>query len=183
MEASPSPERMRRSAYTGVSLDLVLANIFRRPLEKGAAPVSRRQPEGGRCVLSGFGPADLAGLAEAWEGCGYRGIREAREGEWACLTLLREGGVIVGLMEGALYDTNRVQLNPGDFLVLYTDGITEALNPYDDIFGEERLLHAIERSAGLSAEGILDYILDEVIDFTHGYLQSDDLTLVVLKVK
>jgi len=98
-------------------------------------------------------------------------------------SLLREGGVIVGLMEGALYDTNRVQLNPGDFLVLYTDGITEALNPYDDIFGEERLLQAIERSAGLSAEGILDYILDEVIDFTNGYLQSDDLTLVVLKVK
>ena len=98
-------------------------------------------------------------------------------------SLLQEGGTIIGMLEGALYSTNRVEINPGDFLVLYTDGITEALNPYDELFGEDRLIQAIERAAGLSAESILDYILDTVIDFTHGYLQSDDITLVVLKVR
>jgi len=97
--------------------------------------------------------------------------------------LLREGGVIIGLMEGALYNTSRINLHAGDFLVFYTDGVTEALNPHDDIFGEERLLQAVEKTANESAQGILDYILDTVIDFTHGHLQSDDLTLVVLKIK
>ena len=86
-------------------------------------------------------------------------------------------------MEGALYNTSRINLHAGDFLVFYTDGVTEALNPLDDIFGEERLLQAVKKAATESAQGILDYILDTVIDFTHGHLQSDDLTLVVLKIK
>ena len=98
-------------------------------------------------------------------------------------SLLREGGVIIGLLEGALYTTNRIGLRPADFLVLYTDGITEALNPQEELFGEERLLRAVDEAAQESAQGILDYILDTVIDFTHGYLQYDDLTLVVMKVK
>jgi ribosomal protein L11 methyltransferase len=69
--------------------DLVLANLFRRPLEEVAGPVSLRQRPGGRCVLSGFGPSDLDDLARTWEGRGYRRVRESREGEWACLTLRR----------------------------------------------------------------------------------------------
>ena len=72
--------------------DLVLANLFRRPLEEVAGRVARRQPRDGRAVLSGFGPEDLEGLGECWASRGYRRVRESREGEWACLTLRREAG-------------------------------------------------------------------------------------------
>lgn len=97
--------------------------------------------------------------------------------------LLKNGGMIIGLMESTPYETETVSLKSGDCLVMYTDGITEALDPYDDLFGEERLLQVVQQASHLTAQGLLDYILDAVIDFTHGYLQSDDLTLVVLKVK
>lgn len=73
------------------AFDLVLANLFRRPLEEVACSVARLQPAGGRSILSGFGPEDLPPLEAAWTSCGYRKVREAREGDWACLTLCREG--------------------------------------------------------------------------------------------
>lgn len=97
--------------------------------------------------------------------------------------LLREGGIIIGVMEGASYESRMIRLNSGDSLILYTDGITEALDSADEEFGENRLLEAINRSSHQSAQYMLDHILESVIDFTHGYLQSDDLTLVVLKIK
>lgn len=98
-------------------------------------------------------------------------------------TLLQEGGLIIGVMEGALYKTDRVSLKVNDFLVLYTDGITEALNPHDEEFGESRLVQTIQKSKHLSANSIIDSILEAVVDFSQGYMQTDDLTLVVLKVK
>jgi sigma-B regulation protein RsbU (phosphoserine phosphatase) len=97
-------------------------------------------------------------------------------------TLLREGGVIIGVLEDAQYVTQRVKLSAGDFIILYTDGVTEALNQADQEFGESRLAQAAERAAHQTAQSILDYILESVIDFTHGHLQADDLTLVVMKV-
>ncbi len=96
---------------------------------------------------------------------------------------LKEGGIIVGVMEGALYQARTVSLYPGDVLVLYTDGITESLNPENEQFGEDLLVEIVRKSSHLSAQNLLDFILDRVIEFTHGYLQADDLTLVVLKVK
>ena len=97
--------------------------------------------------------------------------------------MLQEGGLILGVMEGALYKTDRISLKANDSLVLYTDGITEALNPHDEEFGESRLVQTIQKSKHLSANGIIDYILEAVVDFSQGYMQTDDLTLVVLKVK
>ena len=82
-----------------------------------------------------------------------------------------------------MYKTEKVVLNPNDCLVLYTDGITEALNPHDEEFGEDRLLQTIKKSKQSSPHSVIDDILNSVVDFTHGYLQADDLTLVVLKVK
>jgi ribosomal protein L11 methyltransferase len=80
----------RVEALSGAPYDLVLANLFRRPLEEVADAVGARQHAGGRCVLSGFGPADAEGLAAVWRRAGYRVSSESREGEWAALTLLRE---------------------------------------------------------------------------------------------
>ncbi len=96
---------------------------------------------------------------------------------------LREGGIIVGVLEDAQYSSRTVTMEPGDCVVLYTDGVTEALNQKEEEFGEEKLLEVSKASAGHSAQEILNHILESVADFTHGDLQSDDVTLVVLKVK
>jgi sigma-B regulation protein RsbU (phosphoserine phosphatase) len=95
---------------------------------------------------------------------------------------LKEGGIIVGVMEGALYQSARVQLQPGDLLIMYTDGITEALNPHEELYGEQRLLESIQSCCRQPAQIVMEKILDNVVGFTKGHLQSDDLTLVILKV-
>ena len=67
--------------------------------------------------------------------------------------------------------------------VLYTDGIPESMNPSGEEFGEERLLNCLARMDQDSAQGILENVLTEVTAFSEGDLYSDDLTLVVLRVK
>ena len=105
-------------------------------------------------------------------------LRGARNSE-----LLTEGGMILGVLENAEYSTKKIKLNPGDLLALYTDGITEATNPAEDQFGEDRLLETLQSVSHGSAQDILHQVLDNVINFTKGCLQSDDLTIVILKVK
>lgn len=97
--------------------------------------------------------------------------------------LLKEGGVIIGVLKQAEFTSQRVQLQSGDLLVLYTDGITEAINPDGEEFGEERLMEIVGDSHRQSAQNVLNTILDAVVDFTHDHLQYDDLTLVTLKIK
>jgi sigma-B regulation protein RsbU (phosphoserine phosphatase) len=97
-------------------------------------------------------------------------------------SMLRTGGVIVGLLEDAEYESDVVAMKPGDLMILYTDGVTEALNSSEEEYGESRLIEASMAVAQLPAQSIIDSILESVINFTHGNLQTDDLTLVVLKV-
>jgi len=68
-------------------------------------------------------------------------------------------------------------------VVMYTDGVTEAAGPDNQMFGEERLEDLVRESVGLSAEEIKQRILDEVLSFTAGLPQGDDITLIVLKMK
>jgi sigma-B regulation protein RsbU (phosphoserine phosphatase) len=97
--------------------------------------------------------------------------------------LLKEGGLIIGVIEKTEYQTREVQLHTGDTLLLYTDGITESMNPSGEEFGEERLLNCLARMDQDSAQGVLENVLTEVTAFSQGDLYSDDLTLVVLRVK
>lgn len=96
---------------------------------------------------------------------------------------LKEGGFIVGVMEDAPYASAQINLMPGDVVVFYTDGITEALNPFEEEYGEDRLLQLIGEVAHLSSQEIIDAILESVCDFSANDVQFDDLTLVVLKTK
>jgi serine phosphatase RsbU (regulator of sigma subunit) len=96
---------------------------------------------------------------------------------------LKEGGLVIGVLKDVLYKSARTSLSPGDLLVFYTDGVTEARNKQEEEFGESRLIDTLSRCSDNPAESILENILDSVTDFTSGELESDDLTLVVLKVK
>jgi len=98
------------------------------------------------------------------------------------VVLLKRGGLIVGIMEDTEYEVGSVHLEPEDTLVLYTDGVTEALNAYNVEFGEQRLIELLQESNTFSAQNILNTILQEVSNYTNGNMFSDDLTLVVLKI-
>jgi sigma-B regulation protein RsbU (phosphoserine phosphatase) len=96
---------------------------------------------------------------------------------------LKEGGLVIGVLKDAPYQSAKIRLLPGELLVFYTDGVTEARNKKEDEFGEARLIEVISRCSDKPAESILETILDSVTVFTDGNLESDDLTLVVMKVK
>lgn len=91
--------------------------------------------------------------------------------------------VLLGAFDFVEYKSRQTMLNPGDVVVMYTDGVTEAVNSDNEMFGEDRLEELIQRNVTLSAEQIKQSILDEVISFTRGLPQGDDITLIVLKMK
>ncbi len=96
--------------------------------------------------------------------------------------LLENGGVAIGLFDGCVYTQETISLAPGDILVAYTDGVTEALSPEGEEFGEERLKSLVLDSCHLSAEEIKNRIVQHVKDWCKNRPQEDDLTLAILKV-
>lgn len=90
-------------------------------------------------------------------------------------------GVAVGVFKEAEYAEEAVSLARGDVLVLYTDGITEALNAQEEEFGEERLERLVRQHASRPAQELTDLIIEAVADFAQGQGVFDDETLVVIK--
>jgi serine phosphatase RsbU (regulator of sigma subunit) len=89
-------------------------------------------------------------------------------------------GPVIGLVDDPGYLGEEVSLVPGDLLVMYTDGVTEALNGAGEMFGEERLKEVVRQAAGLTAAEIISRIRSAVFSFCGDVDQFDDLTLVVL---
>ncbi len=95
---------------------------------------------------------------------------------------LTEGGIILGVLSDAPpYLEGSVHLSPGDSVVMFTDGISEAMNTEGIDYTEERVELFLRNVAALSAQGILDEIQKEIAAYTSGAAQSDDITLVVMK--
>jgi sigma-B regulation protein RsbU (phosphoserine phosphatase) len=88
----------------------------------------------------------------------------------------------LGVLEEANYEETIVQLEPGDKIILYTDGIVETKNEQGEIFGFERLQAVIEKAHSLNAQSLLKEIVDKVNAFAGSTDQHDDLTLIVLSV-
>jgi steroid delta-isomerase-like uncharacterized protein len=94
---------------------------------------------------------------------------------------LQEGGSILGVFKETRYDEGTVHLQPGDTLVAYSDGITEAVNGQGEEFGEQRLLSCVRSCKGLTPSDLLKRLFDEVHQFSEDTDQSDDLTALVLR--
>jgi sigma-B regulation protein RsbU (phosphoserine phosphatase) len=92
------------------------------------------------------------------------------------------GGTVVGLLKDCAYEQSEASLAPGDLLVIYTDGFSEAMNPDFTEWGEERLIESIVGCSGLPARGVITRIMQAADAFAAGAPQSDDMTLVVLRV-
>ena len=98
------------------------------------------------------------------------------------LELLETGGLLLGVIPGATYEKGRVILGQGDILAFFTDGITEAMSPQGEEWGEERLEPLLIEARHASAQDILDRVRSAVADFTeHAPVLSDDVTMLVVK--
>lgn len=98
-----------------------------------------------------------------------------------CITIDADG-MLLGVLEDVHFDQDRVNLNTGDILVLYTDGVTEAANSAGEQFGEDRLYRIVQQNSGMTAQGLLDEIYRHVYQHSGDVAQYDDITMVVMKV-
>lgn len=95
---------------------------------------------------------------------------------------LEARGIPLGITDMIELEENSLSLRSGDILVLYTDGVTEAMNESETVFGEERLTRLILDCHALPARDIVQKVQDEILLFSGDQPQFDDLTLVVMKV-
>jgi serine phosphatase RsbU (regulator of sigma subunit) len=104
--------------------------------------------------------------------------------------VVRKGGVInrldspnfpLGLFSGATFEADHVQLEHGEHVLIFSDGVTEAQNVEGELFGEVRLKALLEECAGQSTQAICDNVIATVRDFVGAAPQADDLTLTVLR--
>ncbi|MCP4622482.1 MAG: SpoIIE family protein phosphatase [bacterium] len=88
----------------------------------------------------------------------------------------------LGILDDVNYEETRCQLTPGDKVIFYTDGIVEAMNEQEEIFGFERLLEMVKSSKADTAEELMNEIIASVHDFAGDASQHDDITVIVLGV-
>jgi serine phosphatase RsbU (regulator of sigma subunit) len=103
---------------------------------------------------------------------------QSRSCEW-----LDADGLILGIKQGVCFEEKHMHLQPGDILVLYTDGITEAANQTGILFGEDRLCAQLKENHVLSPQQIIDHLLNEVKRFSGLRSFVDDISIVVLKAE
>lgn len=89
----------------------------------------------------------------------------------------------LGILEEVDYQATRMELEPGDKVIFYTDGIVEAMNTREELFGFERLLEVVRGAKSLTADSLLKAIIDQVNAFAGDAAQHDDLTAIVLSVE
>jgi sigma-B regulation protein RsbU (phosphoserine phosphatase) len=94
---------------------------------------------------------------------------------------LETGGVVLGLFDKASFDEETVTLEPGDIIVAFSDGVTEAMNPQGEEFTDDRLIACAEAHRGESPQQVLDALLADVHAFCEGATQSDDVTAVLVR--
>jgi sigma-B regulation protein RsbU (phosphoserine phosphatase) len=94
---------------------------------------------------------------------------------------LKTGGVVLGFVSDFTYTEARMTLNHGEVLVLYSDGITEAMNEQEQEFGEQRLAKTVQQHIAEPAEAIINHILVQVREHSGKVPQMDDMTLLIVK--
>ncbi len=104
-----------------------------------------------------------------------------RRADGSIEALLGEGGLVLGAMSEMPYADHQVQINPGDRLVLYTDGVTEAFNMADEAYGEAALHAVIAAHGAGDAQTLINEIFSSVAHFAGEAEQSDDITLAVIE--
>jgi sigma-B regulation protein RsbU (phosphoserine phosphatase) len=136
----------------------------------------------GMFVTLFFGVLDPTSRRLSYANAGHNPpqLFRAKEGKFEALEVT---GVALGMMDEMEYEEKEIELQSEDVLVLYTDGLVEAMDHNQQLFGLERLTTSIRASTDLTAQQILDRILTDISSFSRGLEQSDDITAIVIKAK
>ena len=89
----------------------------------------------------------------------------------------------MGLVPEAEYTTDWLKLEPGDTLILFSDGVTEAMDPAEDLYGVPRLREVLTGQMQTPLDELQRLVLDAVENFAHGASQADDLTLLLVRYR
>ena len=95
---------------------------------------------------------------------------------------LETGGTLLGIISDSEYKEEKVQLQTGDVILFYTDGIIDAINASNEAFGIERLLEILRHNKNLNSKDLIEAIYEELLKFSDHVSQIDDLTLIALRV-
>jgi sigma-B regulation protein RsbU (phosphoserine phosphatase) len=126
-----------------------------------------------------YGIIDIASRTISYCNCGHEPPALLRNGR---ITDLNKGGLVFGVLPNAEYLTETVQLQPGDHLLLYTDGLIDAVNFDGECWGRERLLETLKKCAGVPAEQMIKNILAYRRRFVGLARQVDDTSMVIVKM-
>lgn len=132
-------------------------------------------------ITAFYGVYDPADRTLTYACAGHPPPRLKRCQDGTLLALSRAGGFPLGITSEGAYDDSVQQFQPGDQIIFYTDGITEAGNPEGKLFGTDRLDQVLE-NCSLQASALLDSVLRSVEEFANGRPADDDRTLIVARV-
>ena len=130
-------------------------------------------------ALSGIYDAETRVLS--YYSCGHNPGLLRRKG--GVVETLEFKGMAMGFVPAPPATAHTIHLEPGDLVLFYTDGITEAMNKEYEFFGEERLMRCLAQEGDKEASAVIESIVAHVADFSGGEDQHDDITLLVMKVK
>jgi sigma-B regulation protein RsbU (phosphoserine phosphatase) len=162
-----------QTMYRERDLPSVMANLNRLVYESSAA---------NRYATFFYAELDRASHALRYVNAGHNApIMFRQDGAARAVAHLDVGGPVIGLLEDSVYRQGLIALHPGDVLLAYTDGVSEALNGADEEWGEERLIEAARTGRAVSSRALIDQVMRSADAFVAGAPQNDDMTLVVLR--
>ena len=123
---------------------------------------------------------DLRSGVMTYSNAGHNHPLIVRDGDWQEIDGAKS--VPLGAHEQATFANAAWQMRPRDILFLYTDGVTEAMNPEHELFGEERLYQYLIGYANESMSRLVDTCVDSVNSFARGAEQSDDITVLAMRM-
>jgi serine phosphatase RsbU (regulator of sigma subunit) len=160
----------------GPALDRILAEANR----KTAAASSELESEGGVFVTAFAGILDLGSGDVDFASAGHD-APFILGGKTGLRRLVTEGGPPLGAVDDFRYPIDHDRIEPGEVLLLYTDGVTEAENSNHTLYSSERLTTALGKAPVLDAQRVVAAVIDDVSRFVGGAEQADDMTLLALR--
>jgi serine phosphatase RsbU (regulator of sigma subunit) len=182
--ADVSDKGVPAALYMALSKTIIRASALERrsPAEalRRANDLLVADSSSGMFVTVFYGVLDVRDGVLTYANAGHNPPLLARVGGQAPERLSADG-MILGVMEGVALEEKQTRMNAGDVLLMYTDGLTDAINEREEEFGAERLARCLVDAMSQSAEALIQHIDREVAAHVNGQPQFDDYTLLAVK--
>jgi len=148
------------------------------------ALLCQRSPSN-RFATMAWGFLDLGSHVFDYVNCGHLPPVLLRRGDNDEIEVrrLEPTGPVIGLIEGASFTHRTIQMQPGDILLLFSDGLTEVENAAEEEFGEERLVEAAREAAGGSSAEVLSHLFQKIRGFAVSGKLADDCTALAIRCR